>query len=347
MPSSIERAYDPAFSATWPVAVRASGFVFTAAFDGRTSGSMDIAAQCNAVYRAQQVAAARFNVPLTNAVRLDHFTQSQSWLKQRQAVRARFFGQPARITSTGVATHLDADNLLTSALVCIADGAGKQVLVPGTDYGMPLIATLVRGGPLLFMSGILQSFPSSRNEDAETAFAISIAECIQTISDVLQQGGCATDRVLRQDIYIAEAMPRQALDDALAAHLPGSRAVVRALHMPFARPDVVEVTTLAAVGPPAVLAGGFTAAAGLVFSPAFAADSVDGALDDFAAAIAAAGLTTRQVVRLDLAVAQPGDIPQARERCAQHWPEDAPALVLHAGSPVSAGRAQVMGILQA
>ncbi len=345
MSQPIERAYQANFSTAWPVAVRAGGLVFTSGFDGATSGSLDISAQCNAVYRAQQAAVAHFKVPLTNGVRLDHFTQSQSWLGERQTVRARFFGRPARITSTGVATALAPDNLLTAALICVADGAAKQVLIKGSDYGMPAIATLVRGGPLLFVSGILQGFRRDAGQDAATTLRISMAECAQTISDILQQADCEPSCILRQDMYVAEGMPKQALDDALTAHLPGSPGVTRELHMPFARPDAVEVTTLAAIETPRSLPGGLLAAGDFAFSPACAGNTLDEPLDGLLNQLATAGLELDRVVRLDVTVPRAADLHDARARCAARWPEAAPALVLHPGTPVCGGTAQVMGVM--
>lgn len=179
----------------WKAAIEGGGFVFTRAFDGLASpqqeGEAEVAAQCERVYAA--IIDAASGLGARHMVRLDHFTQSQSWLSVRQAVRARYFGRPAPLASTGVPVRMGEGNLLRAAGVAAGGRLEPRVLLTGEAFGMPAISTAVAAGPFIFISGILAQ--------ERGAFEDNLAACLDDIGRILGLLGAPADRILRMDAY--------------------------------------------------------------------------------------------------------------------------------------------------
>ncbi|MBM3504560.1 MAG: hypothetical protein FJX65_11865 [Alphaproteobacteria bacterium] len=281
-------------------AVSAGPLVFVGAQSGATG---DAAQQCEEVYGAIARLLDAAGLSTAHVVRLDHYTGSQAWLAERQRIRARYFGRPAPLASTGVATPLPFPTLLRAAAIAVTDLASKRVLVAGATHGMPAIATAVAGGPFVFVSGILNSGGWTGELPEDDEFARQAAGALQVIRAILAQEAGGLDRLLRAEGYVENDTARASL--VALARLLGfpSEAAWSRVALPFAAPDRIEVTTLAAARDVAVERGpGAAAAGGFVFA---AADghSLAAANAELQRALASLHATPAHVVRLDLAAA--------------------------------------------
>lgn len=312
-------------SPPFPPARAAGPFVVTGGFDGRDPAGApgSIRDQCDRAYGLLAAALAQHALTADAVVRLDHFTQSQGWLAERQAARAALFGRPAPLASTGVASAQIPGNLLTVAGIASAQGPA-EVLVPGNRYGMGAIATAVRAGEWLFVSGLL-----TRSADDATAQLLAI----------LGLAGLGPDALVRLDSYVADH--RQAA--AVAAALPLDGVARTTAVLPFAQPDQLEITALATASPirrhhahgALVVEAGGVAVTGMIEAadPGGIEAEVDDVVDRLAALLATTGRDLGQVARLELCLADPGDAAPVAARLAHRLPEPRPALLLWSGGP--------------
>jgi enamine deaminase RidA (YjgF/YER057c/UK114 family) len=279
----------------------------------------DAAAQCEAVYGAIADVLSAAAIGPAQVVRLDHFTASQSWLAERQKIRARWFGRPAPLASTGVATRLAPPALLSAAAVAVLDPTGKQVLIGGERHGMPAIATAVRGGPFVFVSGILNDGGSRGPFAAETEFTRQTTGASAVIADVLNRQGA---HLLRLDCFVGEGSPRADLERSLSASGFTDGCSRGMLGLPFASPDLIEITALAAAPGVTVerIAGGVCRAAGFVFA-AGAADA-----ENLSTSLATAGASLGDVVRLDVYASDSAAVATAAAALLPSFPRP-PVLV--------------------
>ena len=183
--------------------------------------------------------------------RIDHFASSQDWIAERQIKRAEYFGRPAPHASTGVAAKMAGLNMLTTAVIAATGDAEHEVLVTGADYGIGHISSLVRAGPLLFLSGIRGTLDPRAGtaiaEETADSFAVQTRICYELIADILDQGKSAAEAIVRFDRYVRDrnradeeaAIGREVLDrvDAVSTSLP----------LPMGMHGEVEITALAVV----------------------------------------------------------------------------------------------------
>jgi enamine deaminase RidA (YjgF/YER057c/UK114 family) len=225
--------------AGFPDVRAAHGLAFTAGIDGiQECGEQPVAIsdQCDRVY-------ARLTALLRGGgagkiARIDHFTESQDWLAERQIVRARHFGSPAPLASTGVATSHTSGNRLTAAAIAPLGTCDPEVLIDGASHGMPAIATAVGCGPYVFISGIL---PRGGDWVAQARAATN------EISGILRKLGLAPSQVLRVDTYHAPKIDRVALLGH-CRQMFGAAPAMRAVACTFSGASLLEITTLAVRG---------------------------------------------------------------------------------------------------
>jgi enamine deaminase RidA (YjgF/YER057c/UK114 family) len=239
--------------------VRAGPFLFVGGCDGhRELGSGRIApqlagnakAQCENAYGRLARSLNEAGSSTSSVVRLDHVTSSQDWLPIRQSVRERIFGKPAPLASTGVAARMSGINMLTAFAIACADAGTKEVLVPGPRYGMANIATAVRGGPLVFLSGI-RGLVDPRDgravaEETPEAFAAQTRVVYVAIESILADCGLTPHSILRIDSWLRDSA-RAAEDEAICRELlgPAQYASTRKA-LPLSARGETEVTVLAA-----------------------------------------------------------------------------------------------------
>jgi len=306
--SGIERDLAGRDSRGFPLVVRAGGLLFSRACDG-VAGA--VGAQCDRAYGELQRILAAAGVGLEQVVRLDHFTESQGWLAERQKVRAAFFGRPAGLASTGVASRLRPPNCLRVAAVALAAGVRKEVLVDGASFGMPAIASLVAGGGYLFLSGILNDGSHSGPSDASQSEMVRQTQgCFATIDALLLRAGVSRRNVVRYDIYVSEA---EAAAGSLGETAASPVAAVHGAFLPFGGRDCLEVTTMARIlpgGPLAFLTASGSTPGGLVRGLRERLDQRQ--------------IPPDRLVRLDVCLAgQDGEeefLNALREACGRHGP---------------------------
>lgn len=310
-------------SSSFPPARRAGPFVLTGGFDGVASGGVpgSIRQQCDHAYAALADALATHGLTAGSVVRLDHFTQSQGWLAERQTARADVFGRPAPLASTGVASRQRPGNLLTVAAIALADGA-PEVLLPGDRYGMPAIATAMRAGDWLFVSGLLVRAPT---------------DAVRQLREVLAAARLAPGALFRVDRYVADLVQAESVAAGLGTDGVASPVAV----LPFADPDQLEITALATAAPirrlasqgSVVVEAGGVAATGMLESSA--ADTLEVELEvcveRLVALLGSVGRGLGDVARLELCLSRIGDDALVRDRLAALLPEPRPALLVWGG----------------
>lgn len=282
--SGIERDLAGRDRRGFPNLVQSGNLLFSRACDG-VSGP--VGAQCERAYGDLQRILGAAGVGLAQVVRLDHFTESQGWLAERQNVRATFFGRPAGLASTGVACRLGQPNALRVAAVALAAGVKKEVLVDGASFGMPAIASVVAGGGYLFVSGILNDGGHSIPPRAgQPEMERQTKGCFATIDAVLQRAGASRRDIARYDVYVSE---REVPDSALAEAAVSARAAVHGAFLPFGGEDCLEVTAMVSANPDGPLA--FLTASG---------STPRGLVRNLWEALGHAGIPPDRLVRLDV-----------------------------------------------
>jgi enamine deaminase RidA (YjgF/YER057c/UK114 family) len=243
----------------FPGLVQAGPFLFTSGCDGHRDPETGVIvpaladaaeAQCEISYAKVCALLACGGVGADATVRLDHYVSSQEWLLRRGPIRARIFGAPAPLASTGVAATMAGINMLTTAAIAVTNGEDKRVLVSGEAYGMGRIASLVAAGPFLFLSGIratLHPRPETPvPEETPEAFGVQTRITYRIISDILAEAGADPGHIVRLDRYIRDrartAEEEAARRDALGA-VPCASTT---LALPLGMRGEVEITTLAA-----------------------------------------------------------------------------------------------------
>jgi len=239
--------------------MRAGPFLFVGGCDGHRDLDTDrivpelagnSKVQCENAYGRLARSLSEAGSSVGAVVRLDHVTSSQDWLPIRQSVRERIFGKPARLASTGVAARMSGINMLTAFAVACADAGEREVFLPGPRYGMTNIAAAVRGGPLVFLSGI-RGVVDPRNgravvEETPDAFAAQTHVVYGMIASILADCGLATDSILRIDGWLRDSA-RAAEDEAICREVlgPVQYASTRTA-LPLSARGETEVTVLAA-----------------------------------------------------------------------------------------------------
>ena len=239
--------------------VRAGPFLFVGDCDGHRdldSGRIvaelasNAKAQCGNAYGRLARSLDEAGSSTGAVVRLDHVTSSQDWLPIRQPVRERIFGKPAPLASTGVAARMSGINMLTAFAIACAEAGTKEVLVPGPRYGMANIAAAVRGGPLVFLSGIRgvvdQRDGRAVAEERPDAFAEQTSVVYGVIASILADCGLTTHSILRIDSWLRDSA-RAAEDEAICREVlgPVQYASTRTA-LPLSARGETEVTVLAA-----------------------------------------------------------------------------------------------------
>lgn len=291
--------------------VEAGGLLFTAGCEGQRRHDDDaidpaleqqIEAQCENAYGGIARWLAQAGVGLDSVVRLDHFTQSQDWLPRRAAIRARLWGKPAPLTSTGVAARMSGINLVTAAAVAVPTPAAKRVLVGGPEYGMANISSALAAGPFVFVSGLRAAAAGpSLDEQAPASY--------RKLRAILDATGTAPQRIVRLESFLRSG--HDPADDAAAARavLATDRYATTRVELVLGGNGDLEITTIAlangagpiehltladGVTPAAVVAGGFA------FIDACAGPGIADALRLLVTKLRCASLTPAAVARLDL-----------------------------------------------
>jgi enamine deaminase RidA (YjgF/YER057c/UK114 family) len=238
--------------------IKAGPLLFTAGFDGhrdRATGRIapalagEAERQCDNAYGAIAECLDRAGASCASVVRLDHVTSGQDWLPRRQTVRGRMFGRPAPLASTGVAAKMAGINMLTAFAIAVADPADKRVLVQGGSFGMSNIASAVRGGPLLFVSGIRGTLDprsgAARAEETDASFGEQVRTCYEIIDAILRDAGSGAEAIVRIDSYVRD-IGRRSEDAALRAQVLGGVACASTVvGLPLGARGEVEITALA------------------------------------------------------------------------------------------------------
>lgn len=268
----------------FPGVVRAGPFLFVSGCDGhRDLGSnqivpalaADVERQCENAYGRLKNLLVEAGADLASVVRLDHMTSSQDWLPRRQVLRAKYFGQPAPLASTGVAARLSGINMITSYVIAVADPADKEVLVQGAPFGMRNISAAVKGGPLVFLSGLRGNRDPRTNtpvaEETADAFGAQTRMVYDIMKAILSECGLTPADLIQLDCFIRD--PARIDDDARirTAMLGPIQCANTIVALPLSARGETEITALAAApgvkktviaadenGPPSVVsAGGF------------------------------------------------------------------------------------------
>ena len=291
-------------------------------------------------------------------VRIDHYVSSMDWIDRRQTFRQDLFGRPAPQASTGVAAKLSGINMLTTAVVAAADPADHEVLVTSDAYGMGSISGVVRGGPLLFLSGVRgyrdHLAGAAVAEETADAFAAQTAACYRLIEHLLDRAGAGPEQVLRLDCYLRDRA-RIAEEQRLRRRALGDTAVAATMiPLPLGMRGEVEITSLAlvpgrekevrardAAGDALAVSGaGYLflgecrgAADAMTGAPQAAlAGDVDGQIDHalatLEARLAAAGSDRSRVVRLDVFLRDINAEDRFLEKARDRLGDDPPALCM-------------------
>lgn len=238
--------------------IKAGPLLFTAGCEGHrdpTTGRIvpalagEAERQCENAYGAIGALLERAGASCADVVRLDHVTSSQDWLPRRQTIRGKVFGRPAPLASTGVAAKMAGINMLTAFAIAVADPADKNVLVPGARFGMSNIASAVRGGPLLFISGIRGTLDprsgATRSEETEESLGEQLCTCYEVIDAILREAGSDPGAIVRIDNYVRD-IGRRSEDAALRAKVLRDFACASTVvGLPLGARGEVEITTLA------------------------------------------------------------------------------------------------------
>ena len=314
-------------AARFPDAVRAGPLIVTSGFSGAAAGGGRQGGGASAAaYAALAQALEGQGVSAAHVARLDHFTQSQGWLAERQQARAAMFGRPAPIASTGVATVQPEGEMLTVAAMAVAEG-DVTVIASGADHAMPAIAASVRAGPFLLISGVLT--------DGEGSALAQRAHCLATIEALLDEIGLSPARLMRLDAFAASPSEHDALVAAMRDRWGGCHFVIGGGVAQFDRPGQIEVNALAlADGVPQVdrwIAGGGVAVGGPWVLPE------DATVATIVAQIERAGAPLAALARIELRWPRAADKTALVEALTRLLPEACrPALLIwfSAGPPM-------------
>lgn len=328
-----------------PAAIRAGGLIFVDACEG---GQGDVTAQCEQAYAQMADRLQQCGVGVETVARLDHYTESQDWLAERQAIRARYFGRPAPVASTGVAVRHTPPNRLSVAGVAVQDATKKKLRIAGDLFGMSAIATAVDVGDLVFISGILNDGGHAPIDGHAHEFSRQASGCFRTILSILEQLQLSPTDVVRQDIYIDETWSYADLVGlSEPAEFLTANTVRSGAKLPFGGGDLIEVTTIAAKrridvlnGPADPNIGPIVRSGGFCFTDA-CGDSVGAAVANLIQRIDAAGVSSDRVVRLDVRCADPGECRQARSAVSSALSGVEPVVITYNGQPL---RGDVVGI---
>jgi enamine deaminase RidA (YjgF/YER057c/UK114 family) len=140
-------------------------------------------------------------------------------------------------------------NMLTAFAIAVADPGDKSVLVPGASFGMSNIASAVRGGPLLFVSGIRGTLDprsgAARAEETDASFGEQVRTCYEIIDAILRDAGSGAEAIVRIDSYVRD-IGRRSEDAALRAQVLGGVACASTVvGLPLGARGEVEITALA------------------------------------------------------------------------------------------------------
>jgi enamine deaminase RidA (YjgF/YER057c/UK114 family) len=312
--------------------VEAGPFLFTSGCDGYRdpeSGSIDlklrdaVEAQCENSYGAVARLLRQAGLGMESVVRLDHFTSSQDWLPRRQVVRARIFGKPAPLTSTGVAARMAGINMVTTAAIAVRPPAEKRVVVSGPEFGMENISSAVAAGPFLFVAGLRGA-------------------AYERLRAILQRSGATADRILRIECFVRDGCPEGEARAVRRSTLGDEAWALTTVALPLGGRGDLEVTAIALApgqgdkhvirmpesGEVAAVGGG-----GFIFVGSCPGLDPDDALDRLAERLRLAGADLAAVVRMDVHL---GDIAWAgRLRSMLHtrFADGLPALVVAGADP--------------
>jgi enamine deaminase RidA (YjgF/YER057c/UK114 family) len=243
----------------FPGVVRAGPLLFVSGCDGHCHPATervvpelagDAERQCENAYGRLGELLVRAGSSVDRVVRLDHLTSSQDWLARRQAVRQRIFGNPARLASTGVAAKMNGINMLTVSAIAVADANEKKVLVEGSRYAMPNLSSAVRGGPLVFISGIRGTFdPKTAGRVAEEtpeSFGAQTRVCYEVINSIVDDCGLDPSALLRLDCFLRDGSRADEEEQIRVEELPGIACASTRVALPLSARGEVEITALAA-----------------------------------------------------------------------------------------------------
>jgi hypothetical protein len=286
----MNRAFAAEAGANWPVAVRTGDLVWVGSIDPQPEGAIE--EQCAEVYQTMvDVASVLADGEATQIVRLDHWTQSQTWLAIRQGVRAAFFGRPAPLASAGIPAWLQPGQWLRLSGVAHVSADAVPVLVEGRRFNMPAIATAVSAGPFALFSGIL-----AEPERGATASALSPTEglsaAVDQLSCAIEAAGLAARHVRRIEVFVGHECSAKAAPGELARTLGIDPQMIEISYGNFDAPLSVEIVALADAADGANNA--------YVFSPVMAADDLESGLRILHAHTAPLLAEGLQFVRLDI-----------------------------------------------
>ncbi|WP_439486421.1 hypothetical protein [Blastomonas fulva] len=222
-------------SDSFPDFFSVGGFLFSSSMPGWDGSEMapSVLEQCRRTYTQLMQGLIDRKIDARHVARLDHYTASQSWLAERQQIRATFFGEPCGLASTGVAVHHPAGLGVTCAMIAHLERQ-SVTSVSGAAYGMPAIATSVELAGHLFVSGILKT-----SLDAWENVRNAVAE----IDEIVAPFRTRRTRPVRFDVFAGSAeMIPQAQDEIFKAF--GDECPVFSAVLPFARDSMVEITSL-------------------------------------------------------------------------------------------------------
>jgi enamine deaminase RidA (YjgF/YER057c/UK114 family) len=346
--------------------VEGGSFFFTSGFDGNRDPALgeilpDLAGraepQCENSYGKLLDVLREVNLGPEAIVRLDHLTSSQDWLPQRSAIRARIFGRPANLASTGVATRMTGINMLTTSAIATSAPQRKQVLVGGPEtHGVSSIASAVRAGPFLFLSGIrgvIERRTGKRiAEETAQSFPAQVKVCYEGLVDILAQCGATPDHLLRLDCYVRDinraneaiAVRRDVLGDVACA--------ATTVGLPLGARGEVEISGIALVPEqgtkivhrgttPDVLsvsAGGWVLVSECLGNvpddlPGKTDEQIRRVLDKLDESLALAGSTLDDVLRLDIYLRDIYRAARLEELLRKHFRDELPAILLAGADP--------------
>ncbi|MEZ5737131.1 MAG: RidA family protein [Novosphingobium sp.] len=222
----------------FPASARAANLILTATSVGRLAGGDGGQASTQAYLRLL-TSLANHGLTASSMIRLDHFTQSQGWLAARQKARAACFGMPAPLASTGIATPQERDCLLTVSGIALAEGEARLVAA-GAEHNMPAIAAAVRGGPFLFISGILS--------DGKGSAQSQIEYCLRKIEDLLAMENLTPESLLRLDIFAESQEAVSRAVDVMRTRWPAASFVTGGGPGLFEQEGQIEINALALAG---------------------------------------------------------------------------------------------------
>lgn len=279
-------------NADWPVAVRVGELVWVGSLD--PEAGFEIEHQCEAVYRSLIAAASALrdgDHENIQVVRLEHWTQSQSWLARRQAVRAAYFGRPAPLASAGIPSWLRAGQWLRLSGIAQSSRTAASVLVDGQCFDMPAIATAVAARPFVLFSGILAE-PHYELGRLMPPDSSGLSFALEALTEALEAAGSRPSQLRRIEAYIADSFDSDMVRETIRRKLGVGLHYVEVSYGNFEGPGAIELVAIASDRD--------EVASGYWFSPIVSANEVGFALEELlkhGEPLLARGL---QFVRLDV-----------------------------------------------